>query len=91
MQPTSKWTMFIEKREYVITGAEVEAILESGTARFVKLKKLVVNPAFIQNIVEVEDGAEKPLQLEDPGISVEQVAKNKARLAEIRAQFGREK
>ena len=61
MQPTSKWVMYVEKREYVLTGAEVEAVVKAGNARFVVLKKLVINPAFIQNIVEVDDGEENKL------------------------------
>lgn len=95
MQPISeKWEVVVGKQTFVITSEEKDQLLRGINAgvKVVQFKDVIINPAFIQTIVMVErrnpnqlsSGAETPM-------SVEQVAKNKARLDQIRAQFGRNK
>lgn len=80
--------MTVGKKSFILDGEEVKVLLDAGDARFVKLKDLVINPAFIQSIVLVERS--NPNQIESPQdkpISPEQLAKSRARLKIIREKY----
>ena len=62
MEAISKWEVTVDKSKFIVNEKEVEFILANQNQRFIKLKDLVINPAFIQSIVLVEknDGNQLP-------------------------------
>lgn len=91
MQPTSeKWEMTIGREKHILNGEEVEAVLKaiSEARRIVRFRDLIINPAFVQQIVLVErknpnqitSGSDKPL-------TQEQIKKNIKRVQDIKKSF----
>ena len=56
MQATSKekWEIHVGKRTYIISGEEMKIILNAGESRFIRFRDLVINPAFVQDMVKIE-------------------------------------
>ena len=48
---TEEWTIQVGREKYIVSGAEMKLILHAGDARFVQLKDLIVNPAFVSSMV----------------------------------------
>ncbi len=51
---SEKWEIHIGKKIHIISGEEKELILNAGSARFVKFRDLIINPAFVEQIILIE-------------------------------------
>lgn len=49
-----KWEIHIGKTIHIISGSEMNRILNAGDARFVKFRDLIINPAFVTQMVLIE-------------------------------------
>lgn len=48
---TEEWQIQVGKNKHIVSDAEMKLILNAGEARFVQLKGLIVNPAFVSDMV----------------------------------------
>ena len=88
LQTSEKWKVTVGKDSFIVTGEEAKALLNAGDARFVKLKDLVINPAFIQSIILVQKN--NPNQIESPKdkpATPEQRQRSRVRLKQIRERY----
>lgn len=46
-----EWQIQIGKNKHLISGEELQIILNAGDTRFVRFRDLVVNPAFVSDMV----------------------------------------
>jgi len=46
-----EWQIQVGKNKHIISSEEMHLILYAGEARFVQLKDLVINPAFVADMV----------------------------------------
>ena len=52
MQPISEeWQIQVGRNKHIISGEEMKMIVGAGEARFVKFRDLVINPAFVSDMV----------------------------------------
>ncbi len=52
MQPISEeWQIQVGKNKHIISGEEMKMIIGAGEARFVRFRDLVINPAFVSDMV----------------------------------------
>lgn len=74
MQRTSeKWEIQIGKHRHIISGEEMKVILGAGENRFVRFRDLVINPAFVQDMVLIEsDSAGKLAPVYDGDLPAEE-------------------
>ena len=87
-QVLEKWEVTVGKKSFILDGEEVKVLLDAGDARFVKLKDLVINPAFIQSIILVQKN--NPNQIESPKdkpATPEQRERSRVRLKQIRERY----
>lgn len=64
-QTSEKWKVQCGKNLHILNGNEVSLILNAGDARFVKLRGLVINPAFIADMVLIESANEGLIEAPD--------------------------
>ena len=83
-----KWQITVGRNKHIVSGEEMAIILGAGDSRFVKFRDIVINPAFVSDMVLVE--RTNPLQLEAPPeveITQEQRDKNLAKLKAVREEL----
>ena len=56
-QVSEKWKLCIGKAKHIISGEEVKVILGAGDVRFIRFRDLVINPAFIEQMVLIKTNA----------------------------------
>lgn len=66
MLQTSKWQIQVGRNKHIVSGKELEQIINAGEARFVKFRDLVINPAFMMDAIMIENNIPK---LESPDLS----------------------
>ena len=66
-QASEKWEMSIRGKIFVISGNEMESIVNAGEARFIKFRDMIINPAYVEYMVKVR--SEYSGQIEAPNES----------------------
>ena len=89
-QISEKWEIQVGKNKHIVSGQEKDLILmarEKGLS-FVKFRDLVINPAFVMDVVLVERVIEDQLEapFEDE-FTEEQLALNERRKQELKAKY----
>ena len=60
-----RWELHIGKTTHIISGEEMKAIIQAGEARFVRFRDLIINPAFVTQIILVDAGTAGRLEAPD--------------------------
>lgn len=53
-QISEQWQIQVGKNKHIISGEELKMILGAGEARFVRFRDLVINPAFVSDMVLIK-------------------------------------
>lgn len=54
-----KWEVHIGKKIHIISGKELNLILNAQNARFIRFRDLIINPAFVEQMILIETNAPK--------------------------------
>ena len=86
---SEKWEITVGRKKYIISGEEMKILLNAGETRFVRFRDLVINPAFVSDMVLIEKY--NPVQIEAPPeieMTIEQHTEAIKRIEELRKKHG---
>ena len=75
-QISERWVVQVGRNKHIISGEELKVLLSAGANRFVRFRDLVINPAFVADMVLIDRINNNQIEAPSPTLTDEQRKKN---------------